>query len=108
MKTQKPPRLHRLQPRWRGIALAGLLGLMGLNLWYVQSSLHLLDTRLGADILVKSAGLIDTQPEMLIMPSPPRRTMEQAIVTAIAQVPGIAATMPLYHLGKLSAQECPA
>ena len=92
----------------RHMILAGVLLLVAVGLLDARSNIRTMDARLGADILVQAPGMITTHPELLIMPSTQSQTVATSTVAAIAPLPGVTATMALYNLGKLSAQECPA
>ena len=89
--------------------VAALLLLAGLALVRAQHLLGALDARLGADVMVTPAGAQATLGGgPLLVDRPWQWGLPGNLPARIAATPGVAATVPLYNLGKLSAQECPA
>ena len=89
-------------------AAAALMCVVSVGLMRVQRQLTIIDARLGADIVVAAAGMSAEARQPLLMDLPQRRAIDAATLAAIQRTPGVALTVPLYNLGKLSAHECPS
>jgi hypothetical protein len=67
------------------------------------------NSRLGADVIVTRPGELPTPGGgILLMDKPRLGSLPRVLVGQIAGTAGVAAGIPLYNVGKLSAQECPA
>jgi len=102
--------MRRLTPaRWLAAAAAVLLLLGGFGLTTASRALATADARLGADVIVTPPGELPTlDGGILLVDKPHNGALPRALVGQIAALPGVAGAIPLYNLGKLSAQECPA
>jgi hypothetical protein len=100
----------RARPRhgWVPLAVALLLTAVSVGAFWGQRATLAWDARLGADVLVAPAGPEVPRGSLLLMDVPRTRALDAATVAAIQRSPGVAAVVPLYNLGRLSAQECPA
>ena len=78
------------------------------GLFWAQRAALALDARLGADAMVVPAGIAPSPGSILLMDGPRQQGLDPAALAAIQRTPGVATVVPLYNLGALSAQECPA
>jgi hypothetical protein len=104
-------RRQRVTQRGRLLALVAgvLLALLGLAAGRAQQVLATMDARLGADVLLTPPGELPTSERgILLMDKPRPGGLPRELVSRVASAPGVAAVVPLYNVGKLSAQECPA
>jgi hypothetical protein len=93
-----------------GALLAGLLvALLGLGAIRAQQAFAAMDARLGADAIVTPAGVTPTGGAGILLVDKPRREgLPRELVGRLAAAPGVAGVVPLYNVGRLSGQECPA
>jgi hypothetical protein len=97
------------QARFLVAAGALLLLVAGFVLERGRQVLASADSRLGADVIVTSAGELPTLGGGILLVDKPRPgSLSRKLVDQIADTGGVAAGIPLYNIGKLSAQECPA
>ena len=95
---------------WRLGCIAVALVMLGtyLGLRRARPPILTADTRLGADIMIAGSGVAAQRGDILLMDLPQHRRISQETFAAIKNTPGVAMAVPLYNLGKLSAEECPA
>ena len=84
-----------------------LLCAAAVGLLRTQRQLAIMDARLGADVVV-AAGVATQARQPLLIDLPQRRAIDQETLAAIQRLPGIDLAVPLYNMGKLSAEECPS
>lgn len=82
--------------------------IVSLGLLRVQRQLARMDARLGADIVVAAAGMGAQARQPLLMDLPQSRAIHRDTLAAIQRLSAVELAVPLYNLGKLSAQECPS
>ena len=99
-------RYHRRRLRFIVAALVMLSAYLGLM--RVRQHIMTADASLGADLMLAGSGVAAQRGDILLMDLPQNRTISQETFVAIRRTPGVALAVPLYNLGKLSAQECPA